>query len=296
MHARTYSGPWVMVHKPVSSHDRIAQGLKPRTVIHDDDSARALGLKAGIVGGLTLTSVTTGAIPASLAQHWFEGGVYSVRHKKVSYEGEVRVIWQHVAPDAADSQKIAFHLENHDGETSTFGWAAAVSPGQTIVAPWERSPQPQTIIGADAAPEVAVGATRKPFEMVVHREHIIERDPHWWYRVASPFGDPVLSPLDIASVFYHGRRINPAFVEPEGDAPVRAAMDAGTDLVVREPVFLGRTYIIDTRVADKWQTAKTAFMSLEYTFTDKMTGRLVAISRNYSAFMVRKPVPLAATA
>lgn len=291
-----YTGPWVMVHKPVSSHDRIAQGLKPRTVIHDDDSARALGLKAGIVGGLTLTSVTAAAIPASLGQRWFEGGVYSVRHKNVSYEGEVRTVWESVAADAADSQKIAFHLENRDGATSTFGWAATVKPGHSIVAPWERTPQPRTIVGIDAAPEVIVGATRKPFEMIVRHEHIIERDQHWWYRVASPFGGPILSPLDIASVFYHGRRINPAFVEPEGDVPVRAAMDAGTDLVVREPVFLDRTYIIDTRVADKWQTAKTAFTSLEYTFTDKSTGRLVAISRNYSAFMVKKPVPLAATA
>jgi hypothetical protein len=291
-----FTGPWVMVHKPVSSHDRIAQGLKPRTVIHDDDSARAAGFKAGIVGGLTLASVTTAAIPASLGQRWFEGGVYSVRHKNVSYEGEVKVVWEHVAPHAADSQKIAFHLENREGGNSTFGWAAAAKAGQAIVAPWERNPQLSTIVGTDAAPETIVGATRKPFEIVVRNEHIIERDQHWWYRVASPFGGPILSPLDIASVFYHGRRINPAFVEPEGDAPVRAAMDAGTDLVVREPLFLDRTYIIDTRLADKWQTAKTAFMSLEYTFTDKTTGRLVAISRNYSAFMVKKPVPLAATA
>jgi len=291
-----YVGPWVMVHKPVSSHDRLAQGLKPRTVIHDDDAARALGLKAGIVGGLTLASVTTAAIPASLGASWYEGGVYSVRHKKVSYEGEVRAVWEPAPVDGTDVRRISFHLENRAGETSTFGWAAAVAQGKSIVAPWDRTPQPRTIVGEDASPDVVVGATRKPFEIVVHRDEVIERDQHLWYRVASPFGDPVWSPLDIASIFYHGRRVNPAYVEPEGDAPVRAAMDAGTDLVVREPVFLDRTYIIDTRVADKWQTEKTAFMSLEYTFTDKKTGRLVAISRNYSAYMHRRPMPVAASA
>jgi len=290
------TGPWVMVRKPASSHDRIAQGVKPRPVIHDDDAARALGLKAGIVGGLTLMSVTAGAIPASLGQRWYEGGVYSVRHKRPSYEGEFRVVWDTLPADPADIRKIGFHLENRDGETSTYGWAAVVEPGKKMLPPWERSPQPRNIVGADAAPDVIVGATRKPFEIVVRREHIIESDPHWWYQVASPFGDPVLSPRDIASVFYHGRRINPAFVEPEGDAPVRAAMDAGTDLVVHAPVFLDRTYIIDTRVADKWQTGKTAFMSLEYGFTDKQTGQLVAISRNYTAFMHRKPEPVAAMA
>jgi hypothetical protein len=143
---------------------------------------------------------------------------------------------------------------------------------------------------------VVVGATRKPFEMSVRPDDVMERDQHLWYRVASPFGGPVLSPYDIAAVFYHGRRINPAFVEPEGDAPVRPVMDAGTDLVVYEPVFLDRSYIIDTRVADKWQTEKTAFMSLEYSFRDKDSGRLAAVTRNYSAFVVRKPVPVAATA
>jgi hypothetical protein len=289
-----YTGSWVMVQKPVSSHDRIAQGLKPRTVIHDDDAARALGLKAGIVGGLSLMSVTTGAIPASLGHSWYEGGVYSVRHRKVSYEGDVRVVWQALAPDPGYAKKIAFHLENRNGETSTYGWAAAVGNSKNIIAPWERGPQPRSIVGQDASPDVIVGATRKPFEIVVRPEDVMERDQNWWYRIASPFGEPVWSPLDIASIFYHGRRINPTFVEPEGDAPVRAVMDAGTDLIVLEPVFLKRTYVIDTRVADKWQTEKTAFMSLEYTFTDKETGRLVAISRNYSAFMHRNSTPIAA--
>ena len=72
-------------------------------------------------------------------------------------------------------------------------------------------------------------------------------------------------------------------------------MDAGTDLVVYEPLFLDRNYVIDTRTADKWQTEQTAFTSTEYTFTDKKSGRLVAISRNYGARMIRNPEPVAPT-
>lgn len=290
-----YKGPWVMVRKPPSSKETIAKGVKPRTLIHDDDAARALGFKAGIVGGLTLMSVTTGAIPAGLGHRWFEGGAYSVRHRNVSYEGEVRVVWDVVPGEPSDSRRIAFHLENRLGETSTHGWAATVEPGRQLVAPWQGNQTPGTVIGDDASPEVVIGMTRDPFEIIVHREDVMEKDQQWWYHIASPFGDPILSPLDIASVFYHGRRINPAFVETKGPARVSAGMDAGTDLVVYEPLFLDRNYLIDTRTADKWQTEKTAFSSTEYAFTDKESGRLVAISRNYGARMIGNSVPVAPT-
>ncbi len=288
--------PWVMVRKPTSSHDLIARGVKPRTVIHDDDSARALGYRAGIVGGHTLAALTWAAIPASLGQDWYQGGVYSVRNKNVSYEGEVRAVWESIAPDAGDSRKIAFHIENRAGDTSTYGWAATAEPGREFLTPWQRNPSPRGIVGEDVSPDVVVGASHTPFELVVHPENVMERDQHAWYRIASPFGGPLLSPLDIASVFYHGRRLRPVSADSSVGGPVRASMDAGTDLAVYEPVFLDRAYVIGAKVVAKWQTAKTAFSSTEYTFTDKETGSLVAVSRNYSAYMIPKVAPIAATA
>jgi hypothetical protein len=286
-----YVGPWIMVRKPPSSQERIAQGVKPRTLIHDDEAARAMGYKAGIVGGLTLLSVTAGTIPASLGQSWFDGGVFSVRHKSVNYEGEFRAIWEPVTPDSHDSRKIAFHLENREGSLSTYGWASITKTGSKPLPPWERNPVPRLKGLPDASPETVVGVTREPFELIINQQDVMEKDQNWWYHYASPWGDPIFSPLDFASVFYHGRRINPAFVEPKGPTQVRAGMDAGTDIVVYEPAFLGHTYIINTKVADKWQTEKTTFVSTEYSFTDKKTGKLVAVSRNYGARVIREPKP-----
>ncbi len=282
-----FAGPWTMVNKPPSSIDVTAQGVLPRTLIHDDETARAMGYKAGIVGGLTLLNVTAAAIPASFGQAWFEGGIFTVRHKNVGYEGEYRAIWEIVPADSPDTRKMTFHLENREGGTSTYGWASTFKPGTKPVPPWERNRAVRQTTGRDAAPEVVVGATREPFDIVVNPEDVKEKDPNWWYRVASPWGGPILSPLDLASVFYHGRRINPAYVEPKVRGPVLAGMDAGTDLVVYEPVFLSRTYTIGTKAADKWQTEKTAFSSTEYTFTDKRTGRLAAVVRNYGARQLR---------
>ena len=88
-----YTGPWVKVHKPPSSRERIEQGIPPVTRIHDDDAARELGFREGIVGGLTLLSVTTSALDASFSHTWYEGGTYSVRHRSPTYEGEVNVVW-----------------------------------------------------------------------------------------------------------------------------------------------------------------------------------------------------------
>lgn len=282
-----YEGPWVMVHKPPSSKERIAEGVQPRTLIHDDDAARARGYKEGIVGGLSLLSVTTGAIAASLGQRWYEGGTYSVRHRNVSYQGEVRVVWELVTPDPPDDRKVTFHIENKEGETSTYGWASTVEPGQKTVPPWERSSVPHKSVGDDAAPEMVVGTARPSYEIIVHPENVMEKQENWWYRVASPWGDPVLSPFDIVAAFYHGRRINPASVEGTASTRLVSGMDAGTDLMVHEPVFLNRTYIIRTEVADKWQTAQTVFFSNQSTYEDKETGRLVATMRRYSAHIIR---------
>jgi hypothetical protein len=287
-----HTGPWVTLKKPPSSYDAIARGAAPVTVIHDDDSARALGYKAGIVGGHTLAAVTWAAIPASLGHPWWEGGVYSVRNRNVSYEGEARAVWERVTPDAGDSGKIAFHLEHRDGNRTTYGWAAVALPSAKVLAPWERNPSPRDIVGEDACPAVAVGASPgEPVEVVLDADKIMERDQNWWFHVASPFGGPVLSPLDIASGYRHAGRLRPIGAGYAIDGQARASMDAGTDIVVYEPVFLGRPYLIGVKTADKWQTARTAFSSAEYAWTDKQTGRLVAASRNYTAFMLRAAAP-----
>jgi hypothetical protein len=72
-------------------------------------------------------------------------------------------------------------------------------------------------------------------------------------------------------------------------------MDAGTDLLVYEPVFLDRTYVVRSKVCDKWQTEKNVFSITEYTYEDRETGRLVATVRTSGATPLRDLLPATET-
>lgn len=288
-----YKGPWVKVHKPPNSRERIEQGIPPVTRIHDDDAAQALGFSEGIVGGLTLVSVTTSALAAGFGHTWYEGGTYSVRHRNPSYEGEVCVVWEESQPEPGDIKKIDFHLEDREGNTSAHGWASMAKPGSEPVPPWERNPVTHTSVGEDVLPEMEVGSVRRSFEAIVRSQDAIERldkisEFNWWYRVASPWGEPILTPFDIAYMLYQGLRTTSA---DSGRLPrLRTPMDAGTDMVVYHPLFVDRTYIMKPWLCDKWQTPKTVFFTTEYSYEDE-SGKLVAMMRTYSAHLIRDLAP-----
>ena len=287
-----YTGRWVRVHKPPSSTERIKQGVQPVTRIHDDDAAQALGFREGIVGGLTLASVTTGAIAASLGHAWYEGGTYSVRHRNPVYEGDIRVLWEESHPEPGDAKRIDFHLEDREGNTSTYGWASIAQPGRKPLPPWERYPASHASVGEDCLPEMKVGPARPPFEAIVTRQEAVDRldrisDFNWWYRIASPWGDPILTPFEIAYMLYQGLRM-PA--ETTRSSRLRTSMDAGTDMVVYHPLFVDRKYTVKSWLCDKWQTTRSVFFCTEYSYEDE-NGKLVAMMRSYSAHLIRDLAP-----
>lgn len=288
-----YTGPWVKVHKPPSSSERTRQGVPPVTRIHDDDAAQALGFREGIVGGLTLVSVTTGAIAASLGDSWYQGGLYSVRHRNPVYQGDVRVIWEESPPDAVDVKKIDFYLEDREGTTSTHGWASVTQPESKPLPPWQRNPVTHTSTGQDALPEMTIGSPRTPFQAIVNRQDAIERldrisDFNWWHRIASPWGDPILTPFDVAYMLYQGLRGTPS--DSARSPRLRTPMDAGTDLVIYRPLFVDQRYTLKPFLCDKWQTPRSVFFCTEYSYEDE-NGELVAAMQAYSVHLIHDLAP-----
>ena len=69
-----YYGPWVFARKPEETSERADKDMPPVTLIHDNESARALGFKGGFVGGLDLLSIAESAIDAAIGHIWYEGG------------------------------------------------------------------------------------------------------------------------------------------------------------------------------------------------------------------------------
>ncbi|MDP2920100.1 MAG: hypothetical protein Q8O43_07785 [Dehalococcoidia bacterium] len=289
-----YAGPWVFARKPQETGEREDKSLPPVTLIHDNAAAQALGFKGGFVGGLTLLSLASGAIDASFGHMWYEGGTLSVRHRAPVYEGDVRVMWEERPSESREARRIGYHLENRDGEESTHGWATLPKPGEKPVPPWERHPVKHKSVDDDILPEMVVGQSRAPFEAIVKMKDFVPRldaikDYNWWYRYASPWGPPILTPHEVCYMLYQGRpQLRTNILR---SSRLRTSMDAGTDLVMYSPLFVDHIYTMKARLVDKWQTARTVFFVTEYTYSDEK-GKNIAMMRAYSAHLIRDLAPL----
>jgi len=288
-----YYGPWVFARKPQETSERPNKDEPPVTLIHDHEAARALGFQAGFVGGLNLLSIAESAIDAGIGHVWYEGGALSVRNRAPVYECDLRACWEHIPPQPGESRRIKYHLVDREGKESTHGWAAVPRAGARPVPPWEREPVRHTSVGEDVLPELVVGQTRKPFEITVNLEDAVKsldeiRDYMAWYRYGSPWGGPILSAFEICFALYQGK---PQIRSNILRSPrLVTSMDAGTDLVVYEPLFADRTYLMKPQLVDKWQTEKTVFFTTEYVYEDEK-GKTVALMRANSAHLIRALAP-----
>jgi len=298
-----YKGPWIYVHKPGPSIERTSKGLPAVTKIHDDDVAREMGFKAGIVGGLTLERVIAPAIDATFGHHWYEGGIYRARHKTPTYEGEVRVVWEEVEPGPDDARKIRFWVENREGEQSAPGWAALAQRGKKPVPPWEREAYPPAPTSdVDVLPDMKIGASPRTFAAtwtLEESERPVEGmgERNWWHRIASPWGGPIVAGYQMAAVNYKGMNRTPSStpgVQPARPSRFRTSMDGGHDIVIYRPMFLDQTYRVTTRLCHRWQSTKAVFMVNEYVI-ETQDGEPVAIVHAHPVHLIKdlQPVPQA---
>jgi hypothetical protein len=289
-----HTGPWIFMRKPEETSEREDKNLPPVTLIHDNETAKALGYQGGFVGGLHLLSLATGAIDATFGHTWYQGGTLGVRNRTPVFESELRVQWEEDSPKEGESRRLNYHLVNHEGEQSNHGWVALPKPGEKPAPPWERNPEKHKSIGTDALPEMKVGTSREPFEARVALKDAVTRldaikDRTWWFRYASPWGEPILTPFEVCFMLYQGVPQSPA--NPLRSPRLRISMDAGTDLVMYKPMFVGRTYIMKVRLVDKWQTEKSVFWVTEFSYENNK-GEQTALMRAYTAHIIRNLAPV----
>lgn len=280
-----HAGFWVRPRKP-------PDGSVPGTRIHDDQVAISVGFRGGLVGGGTLATVTLPAMDASFSHHWHESGAYSVRYVKPVYDREeVRVVWNESVPDASDKLKITFWVEKRDGKRVTFGWAALGAPGQKLTPPWQRSVAPLTESSDDLLPFIHMGDSQPAFECRPSDDQQIwaiarldwAEDRNLWYRVASPWGYPVLSPVGIMDL--SRQEVGPLIKLTS--SKLRTIMDAGFDEVVYEPLFPHHIYRVSSRICDKGRSQHSVYWTIESIIEDE-TSKVVAIVRFKSRHLIRE--------
>lgn len=280
-------GPWIQMQKTPESSEIRREGPVV-TLIHDDATTRKLGFAGGFVGGPNLEGVMAAAIPASFGHLWHEGGVHSVKIFSPVFAGEkVRVVWEESAPDPGDKRKIQYSLEKEDGGRVATGWAAIGNTNE-LVAPWERGPARMSEPEDDVLPDTQIGDRLPPLDVTLEEERITSsmdrvQDTSWWYRIASPYGKPLLAPYLFGSMVLR-YVVESSLDQRRNDDAVPLWMYAGLDVIVCRPVFVNQTYRLEGRVCDKGRSSRAVWVTRECDIDDK-DGVRVARARFKSSLL-----------
>lgn len=277
-----YIGSWITVPE-------VRNYIEGPNSIHEDSVAKSIGYKSALVGGAVLMGVADSAIFTSFGHSWYESGVYSVRHIKPVYDHEeVRVVWEEVEYDSGDKRKIRFWVEKKDGEHTTVGWAALGDPDKKLTPPWERSPSKHYDSADDILPDLHVGDKQPAFEFSFPKDFVIIRrddiqDGNWWYRVTSPWGEPILPPGELGRLVLESMKQRKT--EHRSSGTPRVMMWGGFDVVVYAPLFSEHKYHLEGRLCEKGKAGQSVFVTQEVTIEDS-DGVRVAIARTTSRVLI----------
>lgn len=173
--------------------------------IHSDAEARRLGLKGGLVPGVTLYAYQTEQLVPLLGPDWLRHGHCAVRFVRPVYEGEQVSCTATLGTHAGDSRQGEITLDlavlGPDGAVCAPGMA-----GLRWGDPAERRPAPRPFVvrrGPERRPltptTVPLGEPLASRTLRVDAEAVQAYadelgDPNPWYRGGSPFGLPLVPP------------------------------------------------------------------------------------------------------
>jgi hypothetical protein len=101
--------------------------------IHEDDLARAMGFRGGLVPGVTVYAWMTHPVVDALGQAWLERGTFSVRFAKPVYFGEEVTVSASVAARTGEAVTLQARVLNGRGDVC--GTATMSLPLGPVAAP-----------------------------------------------------------------------------------------------------------------------------------------------------------------
>lgn len=135
----------------ISLGQRLVRAKPPAELVenkvHDDQVARQLGFKAGLVPGVSVYAWMTHPVLELLGREWLERGTFSVRFARPIYYGEEVLVSPRVAARTTDSVTIEVSALNSAGEPcATASARLALGP---LPAPPELSAYPPAPLPAE---------------------------------------------------------------------------------------------------------------------------------------------------
>lgn len=103
--------------------------------IHDDEKAREMGYRGGLVGGSTILAYMSRMMFANYGDAWLSGSTLSGRLRRPVYEGGEVTVEGTIVEEAskANGNRVTVELKvvTPEGETGAIGQATCILPGAT---------------------------------------------------------------------------------------------------------------------------------------------------------------------
>ncbi len=260
--------------------------------IHDDAQARSLGFQSALVGGSVLCAFLEPVLRERLGRAWFERGFFKLSFIAPVYTtDEIRAVVEELEPLPGDEALVRIGLEKRSGERATAGYAGVYRSPADAVPPWQRPGEPPSFPpppDADPLPEEPLGTAVPSKDLVVSIEESGSRrraagDSCPWYEEVSPWGGAIVPAYMnlLVNLDNGGRR--PETAQARG---ARAGMNGTFQLLMTGPLFAGQPYTLDSKLAEKGLSGRTAFRTAEFTITDGSGQRLV-LARQKARWFLR---------
>jgi hypothetical protein len=251
-----------------------------RRSIHDDETARNLGMRGGAVVGTVHLNLFPPLILKTLGQRWFEKGSLSIFYTYAMLDGEqVRGIMG-IPPEGKENVQVKAWAEDNDGHTVGTGTIAVGEPDELTYV--------QTVELKNAGPgelRIMAGHTAGedlPSKDVLITQEMVDRalqtitDTLDWYKGDSPWGGAIVPP----SLMHRAMMITPE--RPEEVVGFFGATELRN---VNGPVKVNVPYRAGGKLACVGTSSKTEFYWVDTYLEEADSGKRVAEMRNMTRLM-----------
>ena len=263
---------------------------KQSGAVQNDEVARKVGFKGGVVRGVVHTAQMPRVLLAGFGQSWFERGGLAAMFIKPTMHGDyVRMGLQEPEMGGADERVQLWVERKEDGMHLVNGTAEIGDPpGGSLTQ--------QMILNTGGADEVRIladhqiGQTTDEVAVRIDRVELANEPsgpiaPEEWFRTKSPWGGPIANPANVPTAA--GRSSGQLNLSSEGVVGMLGAQEVKH---VAGPVFLDHDYVSVSELVAVGSSKRSEYVWYEARLLEK-DGTLIAKTTTQMRFL-KKSSPL----
>lgn len=276
---------------------RVALNLSTSS-IHDADQARRLGFRGSAVAGTTHLDCFVPPLLEVYGRRWFEDGCLSLYFDNVVVSGEsVQAVVRRPGAGAGQGEVWARFVNDRDLSVAHGTAGLGGSGGSELSTRDLRLADPDSLrLLKGLVPGTPIGEAVRSVVLADQARNIetgVMNEPLPWYTDESPWGGPIASPTQTASLMLgvvngpDGSRL-PEIAPAIGQTP--AMFGAAEVSYVRGPVFTDRPYQVTGQVVGVGESPKTEFFWWDATAHDEDGHEVARLRHLYRIIKAGSPM------